>query len=383
MSTTATLGTVALIVAAGRGVRLGGRVPKQYRTLAGMPMLRRTVGAFARHPAVDAVRVLIHPDDRPLYDEAVAGLELMRPVEGGETRQESCRLGLESLADDRPERVMIHDASRPLVDRRTIDRVLAALDRAPAAVPALPVADTLKRASEDGIVQGTVDRSGLWRAQTPQAFHYTAILNAHRAAAGQGLTDDAAVAEAAKLEVALVPGSEDNLKITVEEDFSRAERLLGAGDLRVGTGFDTHRFGEGDHVMLCGVPVPHERGLAGHSDADVGLHALADAILGAIGAGDIGLHFPATEEEWRDRASDHFLREASALVGRAGGRIRNVDITLICERPRIAAHREAMRDRVAAILGLERDRVNVKASTTEGLGFTGRGEGIAAQATAT
>jgi 2-C-methyl-D-erythritol 4-phosphate cytidylyltransferase / 2-C-methyl-D-erythritol 2,4-cyclodiphosphate synthase len=374
--------TVALVVAAGRGQRFGAAVPKQYLPLAGKPVLRHGVEAFARHPSVDAVRVVIHGDDRQLYDAALSGLTLLPPVEGGATRQESVRRGLESLAGLACERVLIHDAARPLVDAAVIDRTLAALDHAAGAIPALPIADTVKRA-EDGLIAETLDRTKLFRAQTPQTFRYAEILAAHRAAAGRELTDDAAVAEASGLAVALVAGAEDNFKVTNETDLLRAQRLLApAVDLRCGNGFDVHRFCPGDKVMLCGIAVPHDRGLEGHSDSDVGLHSLTDALLGAVGAGDIGMHFPPSDPQWRGADSARFLAHAASLVAARGGRVVSVDVTLICERPRIGPYRQAMVERVATILGIDASRVSVKATTTEGLGFTGRQEGIAAQATA-
>ena len=382
-------GCVALVVAAGRGERFGGEVPKQYVGLGGEALLRRTLSAFLDHPAVDAVRPVIHPDDRALFDIASAGLELLAPVAGGDTRQESVRLGLESLAGMAPYAVLIHDAARPFVDEGLISRTLSALDDVPAAVPAVPVGDTLKRIAKGapdapfGLVAGTVDRTGLWRAQTPQAFRFTDILAAHRRFADEDLTDDAAVAERADLAVALVAGSEDNLKVTTTDDLGRARRLLGGGEIRTGIGYDVHRFGPGDHVMLCGVAVPFAAGLVGHSDADVGLHALTDALLGALGAGDIGSHFPPTDPRWRDAPSATFLRHAGDLAAARQGTVLNLDVTVICEKPRIAPHRAAMIERIAEILDLTADRVNVKGTTTEGLGFTGRGEGIAAQGIAT
>jgi len=376
-------GCIALVVAGGRGTRMGGAMPKQYRPLGGRALIRHSLEAFARHPGVDAVRAVIHPDDRPLYDAAAHGLELLAPCHGGKERQDSVRLGLESLAALAPERVLIHDAARPFVDAATIARVIAALDDAPAAIAALPVADTLKRGSA-GRVQATVEREGLWRAQTPQGFHYLAILAAHRAAAGAALTDDAAVAERAGITVQLVPASEENFKVTSEDDFRRAERLVGGGgEQRVATGFDVHRFGPGDKVMLCGLAVPHSHGLVGHSDADVGLHALTDALLGTVGAGDIGSHFPPGDPQWKAAPSERFLRHAAALVAARGATIVNVDLTIICERPKVGPHRNAMAARVADILGIAVERVSVKATTTDGLGFTGRGEGISAQAVAT
>lgn len=372
---------VALVVAAGRGRRFGGERPKQYLALGGRPIIRRAVECFLNHPRVDDVLAVIHPDDRALFARATEGLDLLAPVTGGDSRQDSVRLGLESLAGRPPERVLIHDAARPFAEAAMISRVLDALETAPGAIPALPVGDTLKR-GRDGLVTGTVERQGLWRAQTPQGFRYADIARAHGGLAGTALTDDAAVAEKAGLPVRLVPGSEDNLKITTDDDLARARRLIG-GETRTGFGFDAHRFGPGDHVMLCGVSIPHSAGLAGHSDADVGLHALTDALLGAIGAGDLGLHFPSTGAEWKDAQSDIFLRKAADLIAGRGGAVANVDVTIVCEAPKVGPHRDAMRRRIADILGLDAGRVSVKATTTDGLGFTGRGEGIAAQAVAT
>lgn len=377
--------TIALVVAAGTGERFGGGLPKQYRSLAGRPVLRHSVERFAAHPRIDGICVVRRPEHGGVYGAAVEGLDLLPPVDGGASRQESVRLGLESLAGRRPAHVLIHDAARPLIDAAVIDRVLDALDGSVGAIAALPLADTVKRADAGNRIGDTVDRNRLWRAQTPQGFRFAEILAAHRAAEGCALTDDAAVAEAAGLAVMLVPGMEENFKITTEDDLRRAERLLSgtAAEWRSGTGFDVHRFGPGDGVMLCGVRIPHDQGLVGHSDADVGLHALTDAILGAIGAGDIGQHFPPGDPRWRGAESARFLAHAAALVAARGGRIVHLDVTLICERPKIGPHRAAMTERIAGILGLAADRVSVKATTTEGLGFTGRGEGIAAQAVAT
>lgn len=376
--------TVALVVGAGEGRRFGGEVPKQYCPLSGVTVMRRSLLAFLEHPDVTMVRAVIHPGHGDLYDQAAQGLDLAAPVHGGATRQRSVALGLESLAGEPPSRVLIHDAARPLVAGGVISRVLAALDRSPGAIPALPVADTLKR-GDDGTVAATIDRQNLWRAQTPQGFRYGDILAAHRQAAGDELTDDAAVAERAGLAVAIVDGAEDNIKVTTPDDLSRAERLLsgGGGEIRTGLGLDAHRFGPGDHVMLCGVAVPHDRGLEGHSDADVGLHALTDALLGTIGAGDIGSHFPPSDSQWKDASSDVFLRRAGELLAKHGGRITNLDVTLVCEQPKIGPHRQAMTARIAEILGIAEGRVSVKATTTDKLGFSGRGEGIAAQAVAT
>lgn len=374
---------VALVVAAGRGRRFGGDLPKQYLSLGGRMVLRHSLARLAAHPGISAVRAVIHPDDRLFYDIAAAGLPLLDPVYGGETRQDSVRLGLESLSDLAPDLVLIHDGARPFIDQGTVSRVLFALDSHPGAIPALAVADTIKRA-EDGLITGTVDRSSLWRAQTPQGFRYADILDAHRRAAGRELTDDAAVAEQAGLPVALVAGSEDNVKITTLADLERAARAFqGPGEIRTGSGYDVHRFAPGTAVNLCGVAVPHDFALEGHSDADVALHALTDAILGAISAGDIGHHFPPSDPRWKGASSDHFLRHAASLVAGLGGNIRHVDLTIICERPKIGPHRLAMAAKVAEILAITQDRVSVKATTTEGLGFTGRREGIAAQAVAT
>ena len=374
----------ALVVAAGRGTRAGGGVPKQYQDLGGSPVLAHSVRTLTAHPDVNAVRVVIHPDDRAFYAFATEGLQLMEPVAGGETRQESVRMGLDSLAGSPPDAVLIHDAARPLVSPRIVTETLAALTRFPGAVAAVPVRDTLKRARE-GNVLATVKRSELWRAQTPQAFRYAGILAAHHSAAGMDLTDDAAVAETAGLTVTLVEDSEDNAKITSAEDLARAARLLaaGLGDVRVGSGIDVHRFGPGDAVVLCGVRIPHSHGLVGHSDADLGLHAVADALLSAVGAGDIGVHFPATDPKWRGADSALFVEFAARAVRARRGMISHIAVNLICESPKIDSHRETMAKRIGEIASIGMDRVAVSATTTEGLGFTGRGEGIAARATAT
>lgn len=378
--------TVALVVAAGRGERFGSDIPKQYVPLGGQPLLRHCVTNLAYHPAIVGVRVVFDPSARAHYAAAVVGLAVMEPVLGGVSRQESVRLGLESLADLKPDKVLIHDGARPFCESALVDRVLGGLASHDGAIAALPVVDTLKRANDRGGVAKTLDRSRIWRAQTPQGFLYQPILEAHRAAAGRDdLTDDAAVAELAGLDVALVLGAEDNLKVTTRNDLQRAEAILAQrqGDVRVGSGFDVHRFGAGDKVTLCGIEIPHDQALVGHSDADVALHALTDAILGALGAGDIGRHFPPSEPQWRGAASDIFVRDAVARTHQRGGSIAHADITIICETPKISPHAEAMQARVALMLGIDLSRVSIKATTTERLGFTGRGEGIAAQAIVT
>lgn len=377
-------GTYALVVAAGRGSRFGGTLPKQYLTLGGRTVLHHAASAFTGHARIDGVQIVIRPEDTAAYDRAMAGLALLPSVPGGAERQDSVRLGLEALSWHHPDRVLIHDGARPFPGAALIDRVIDALDETPAAIPALPLGDTIKRV-EDGAIRATVDRSNLWRAQTPQGFHFGAILAAHRAAEGMSLTDDAAVAEAAGIAPRIVAGDEQTMKVTTVDDLAAAERLLAGrlGDVRVGYGFDVHPYGPGDHIWVNGIPIPHEVGAVGHSDADVGLHAITDAVLGAIGAGDIGMHFPPSDPRWKGASSDQFLRFAADLVGAKGGLIAMIDVTIVCERPRIAPHRTAMIDRIAAILDLGADRVSVKATTTEKLGFTGRGEGIAAQAVAT
>ena len=376
--------TFVLIVAAGSGQRFGGALPKQYQTLAGKPLLRHCLETFAAHPGVTGIQVAINPDHRDLYDQATQGLpRLLAPIPGGASRQDSVLNGLERLAAEQPDLVLIHDAARPLIDADIISRTIAALQKQRAVLVAVPVFDTIKR-EKNGHVGDTVDRRDLWRAQTPQAFHFQDILAAHRRFAGRELTDDAALAEAAGIPVMFVQGSERNFKVTTQEDMERAERMIGGQmEFRTGNGFDVHKLIKGDGVTLCGVRIPCEFALEGHSDADVALHALTDAVLGAIGAKDIGAHFPPTDPKWRGAASWKFLDHAAKLVAARGGRIAHCDVTIICERPKVGPHRDAMVARVAEILGIAADRVSVKATTTEKLGFTGRGEGIAAQATAT
>lgn len=371
------MSVAVIIVAAGRGTRAGGEMPKQWRPLAGQPVLAHTVRALS---GFGRIVVVLHPDDMALGAEILGGSVTL--VAGGETRDASVRNALELLAGTGIEQVLIHDGARPLVDTALVGRVLAALEGAEAAAPALPVSDALWRGAE-GMVTGTEDRTGLWRAQTPQGFRFETILAAHRAHPG-GAADDVEVARAAGHAVAIVAGSEDNLKITYPEDFERAERLLGARmDIRLGNGYDVHAFTEGDHVILCGVKIPHEKALLGHSDADVGMHAATDAIYGALAEGDIGRHFPPSDPQWKGAASEIFLAHAAELARTRGFRIGNIDVTLVCERPKVGPHAEAMMAEMARIMGMDPTRVSVKATTSERLGFTGREEGIAAIATAT
>jgi len=365
--------TVALLVAAGTGSRAGGDTPKQYREIAGRPLLAHAVDHL-RHPRIDAVQVVIGAGQDEAYRAAVGDRALPSPILGGATRRMSVRNGLEALAG--AERVLIHDAARPFLPAAVIDRLLSALDTHDGAVPALPVTDTLARADGE-----PVPRDGLVRVQTPQAFQLDAIRRAHAAWTGGEASDDAQIARAAGLRVATVEGDPALEKLTFDADFRRAEAaLLGP---RVGFGFDVHAFAAGRELWLGGVRIAHDKGLAGHSDADVVLHALTDAILGALGAGDIGDHFPPSDPQWRGAASSLFLEHARDLVAQAGGRIAHADVTIICEAPRIGPYRDSMRARIAALLRLPPARISIKATTTERLGFAGRGEGIAAQAVAT
>jgi 2-C-methyl-D-erythritol 4-phosphate cytidylyltransferase / 2-C-methyl-D-erythritol 2,4-cyclodiphosphate synthase len=384
-----------LVVAAGRGTRLGAVLPKQYQALGRGSVLAHAVEALLVHPGIGRVVVAIHPDDAGLYASATAGVgdaRLGPPVAGGATRSASVLSGLEALADWAPDRVLIHDAARPFLGRAVIDRVLEALGAAEGACPALPVVDALW-AGADGAAAASVPRAGLMRAQTPQGFRFAAILAAHRAHRGEA-ADDVAVARAAGLTVRLVPGEESVFKITTAEDLARARAMVQVAsgeasgeeagmDVRTGNGFDVHAFGPGEAVTLCGVRVAHRRGLIGHSDADVGLHAITDALFGALAEGDIGRWFPPSDPQWKGAASEVFLARAAEGGAERGFRIAHLDCTLVCERPKIGPHAEAMRASVARIVGVETDRVSVKATTSERLGFTGREEGIAALATAT
>jgi 2-C-methyl-D-erythritol 4-phosphate cytidylyltransferase/2-C-methyl-D-erythritol 2,4-cyclodiphosphate synthase len=371
--------TVALVVAAGSGSRAGGALPKQYRRLGGKALLAHAIDHL-RLPGIDAIQVVIGEGQEQAYRDAIGDRALPAPILGGATRRLSVRNGLEALArEGGVEHVLIHDAARPFVYLEVWDRLVEALESADAAVPALPAVDTMARGRDT--LGEAIARDDLIRVQTPQAFRFEAIRRAHAAWAGDEPTDDAQMARAAGMKVAIVAGDPALEKLTYEADFRRAEAaLLGP---RVGFGFDVHAFAAGAGVWLGGIRIPHDRGLAGHSDADVVLHASTDAILGALGAGDIGDHFPPSDPQWRGAASSLFLEHARDLVDRAGGRIAHVDVTIICEAPRIGPHRDAMRARIAGLLRLPPSRVSIKATTTERLGFAGRGEGIAAQAVAT
>ncbi|MDX1974057.1 MAG: bifunctional 2-C-methyl-D-erythritol 4-phosphate cytidylyltransferase/2-C-methyl-D-erythritol 2,4-cyclodiphosphate synthase [Rickettsiales bacterium] len=381
--------TVALIVAAGKSERMGGQIPKPYLQLGNEPILRRVIKIFQSHPQIDGVRVVIRREDHPRYRELTQGLTLFPCVIGGATRQDSVRLGLESLGHRNVKRVLVHDAARPFVTHSLISRMIDAANTHQAAVPGVAVVDTLKRASNH-IVSETVERDGLYAIQTPQAFDYAALLAAHQTQAGQALTDDAAVMEKAGHNVHIIAGDPHNTKITSPQDLEALRMLLSLEtETRVGHGYDVHQLRPKDdeyphqHITLCGINIPFSHYLHGHSDADVGLHALVDAMLGAIGAGDIGLHFPPDDPKWQGAASDRFVLHAYELIKNRGGEVVHLDLTLICEKPKIAPYREQMVNHIAQILKLPTDRVSVKATTTEKLGFTGRGEGIAAQAVAT
>jgi len=378
----------AVVVAAGRGLRAGGEVPKQFRRIGGETMLSRTLSALLQVPRLAAVQPVIHPDDRDRYASIGHDARILAPVFGGATRQASVRAGLEALAARKPAIVLVHDAARPFASTQLIARAIEAAQATGAAVPGLPVADTVKTVDAEERVTHTLDRAALRLIQTPQAFAFAPLMAAHRRAAAQGrddFTDDAALAEWAGMTVAVFPGELGNSKITDPEDFARAEAIAAAacGDVRTGTGIDVHAFGPGDAVMLGGVRIAHRQALSGHSDADVVLHAATDAILGALADGDIGAHFPPSDPRWRGASSDRFLAFAVERVAARGGLIAHLDITVVCEAPKIGPHRDAMRAAIARIAGLDVARVAVKATTSEKLGFTGRGEGIAAYATAT
>lgn len=380
-----------IVVAAGRGERAsanGDAEPKQYRLLAGAPVLARTIAAMLEVKAIGSVLPVIHAEHAERYAAlALTSPKLLPPVIGGATRQASVLAGLEALEASGPNLVLIHDAARPLVDRAVIEAVIRALDSHDGALPVVPVTDTIKRSNDGRTVAATEDRHTLFAAQTPQGFRYPQILAAHRDAARstRDFTDDAAVAEWAGLNVAMTPGNTRNIKLTLAEDFARAERMIGKEapmETRVGSGFDVHPFAEGDAVWLGGIKIAHERKLQGHSDADVALHALADAIYGALGEGDIGTHFPPSDPQWRGAASSIFLKHAAGLVAERGGRLVNLDLTIVCEAPRIAPHVAAMKQAIADSCAISPARIAIKATTSERLGFTGRKEGVVAMATA-
>ena len=379
----------AVIVAAGRGHRAGGEVPKQYREIAGEPVIRPTLNAFLGHPQIAAVQAVIHRDDAEAFQAATAGLKnLLAPARGGATRQDSVRAGLEALRAATPDLVLIHDAARPFLSAALITRAIDAARQHRAAVPAIAIADTVKKVDEHDLITETLDRNRLRTVQTPQAFAYDLIVESHRRAAAAGrddFTDDAALAEWAGHRVRVFAGEPGNVKLTTNDDFVRAEtlRMTELADVRTGSGFDVHAFGDGDHVMLGGVRIAHTRGVTGHSDADVALHALVDAILGALAEGDIGQHFPPSDPQWRGAPSDKFLAFACERVRARGGLIAHLDVTIVCEAPRVSPHRDAIRARIADIANVPVGRVAIKATTSEKMGFTGRGEGLVAMATAT
>ena len=380
-----------MLVAAGRGERAGAphEGPKQYRLIDAQPVMRHTLTALLAHPAIGEIVAVIHPEDILLFEQAASDLGArVRHVFGGATRQASTLLGLQALVDSAPDYVMIHDAVRPFFGLRLLDRIASNLTPGCGVVPALPVSDTVKRQDRQGYVLETVSRAGLYAAQTPQAFPFPLILEAHekaRSLSDQEFTDDASIAEFAGLKVRIVHGAPENIKLTWKHDIDQADEMLSGAsafpDVRVGNGYDVHALEPGDHVTLCGVTIAHHARLSGHSDADVGLHALTDALLATRGAGDIGAHFPPSDPQWRGAESRIFVEHAAAIVREAGGRVANADVTLICEAPRISPHREAMVAAVASMLRISPDRVSVKATTNEGLGFIGRSEGIAAIAT--
>lgn len=381
----------AVIVAGGSGLRAGGEKPKQYQMIGGRAVIWWTLRAFLDHPGVDCVQAVIGEGHEEMFGASVKGLDVPRPVIGGSTRQDSCRIGVEAMERMKPDKVLIHDAARPFVSQGLISEVIAWLDRFSAVVPGMPVAETLKYAP-GGIVNRTVDRAGIWTAQTPQGFTYSMILDAHREAlteAAANLTDDASVAERAGIAISMIPGRHENRKLTTADDVERADHdmtartLASLPDIRVGQGIDIHPFAAGDGVTLCGVGIPHAQSLKGHSDADVALHALTDAILGAIGEGDIGIHFPPSDPQWKGAASSIFLSRAMELLRAKGGLVGNIDLTLLAEAPKIAPHVTAMKSFLAPLLGIDPSRIAIKATTAERLGAIGRKEGIIAFATAT
>ena len=385
---------VALITACGRGNRFnrGEGIPKQYLPLAGIPMLRHSIMAFLNHPQVSDVLCVIHPDDIELYEQATIGLDLLNPVFGGETRQSSIRIGLEELVDYKPNKVLIHDGVRPFVSKRIINGILEKLESHPAVIPAIAVEDTIKKIG-DGKIEWTLERENLWRAQTPQGFLYQDILNSHIAFKDLNFTDDSALNEYAGIPVAIVPGSQNNFKITTEEDYDRAKHMIPfliddyREETRCGIGFDVHGFrkiekDENNFIRICGAEIEFDKKILAHSDGDVGIHALIDALLGAIGQGDIGEHFPPSEQKWKNCDSREMLKKVYEIIQKFSATILNIDLTIICERPKILKYKNKMKEELSAILGISSKRINIKATTTEKLGFIGREEGIACQASA-
>lgn len=378
----------AIVVAAGQGVRAGGDLPKQFRRIGGDTLLQRALSAFTGVPAVSLVQPVIRLDDLAFVRTLTEGMNILPPVSGGATRQASVRAGLEALEPQKPDIVLIHDAARPFASSELIARAIEAVEKTGAAIPGLPVTDTVKRIDRTGTIETTLDRNSIRLVQTPQAFAFPTLLKAHRHAATQGrddFTDDAALAEWVGMKVSVFEGEPGNIKLTTPDDFARAEAIQSAslGDVRTGSGFDVHAFGPGDHVTLGGIRIPCDKALTGHSDADVALHALTDAILGALADGDIGAHFPPTDPQWRGASSDRFLVFAVDRVRARGGLIAHLDLTIVCEFPRISVHRDTMRANIARLARIDTERVAVKATTSEKLGFTGRGEGIVAYGTAT
>jgi 2-C-methyl-D-erythritol 4-phosphate cytidylyltransferase/2-C-methyl-D-erythritol 2,4-cyclodiphosphate synthase len=385
---------VALITACGRGNRFnrGEGIPKQYLPLAGIPMLRHSILAFLNHPQVSDVLCVIHPDDVELYEQATIGLDLLNPVFGGETRQSSIRIGLEELIDYKPNKVLIHDGVRPFVSKRIINGILEKLESHPAVIPAIAVEDTIKKIG-DGKIEWTLERENLWRAQTPQGFLYQDILNSHIAFKDLNFTDDSALNEYAGIPVAIVPGSQNNFKITTEEDYDRAKHMIPfliddyREETRCGIGFDVHGFrkienDEDNFIRLCGTEIEFDKKILAHSDGDVGIHALIDALLGAIGQGDIGEHFPPSEQKWKNCDSREMLKKVYEIIQKFSASILNIDLTIICEKPKILKYKNKMKEELSSILGISSQRINIKATTTEKLGFIGREEGIACQAIA-
>ncbi len=384
---------IALITTSGRGTRLGFEgIPKQYLPLAGVAMLRHSVLAFLNHPQISDVICVIHPDDLSLYEEAVSGLDLLNPVFGGETRQISVRKGLEALKEYNPDKVLIHDGVRPFVSKRIISGILEKLETHPAVIPAIAVEDTIKKYG-DGKIEWTLERQDLWRAQTPQGFIYEDILNSHQAFKGLNFTDDSALNEYAGSPVGIVPGTQNNFKITTKEDYERAKQIAAFSiekvreETRCGIGYDVHAFRkklakENNLIRICGVDIEFDKKIQAHSDGDVAIHAIMDALLGAIGEGDIGEHFPPSDEKWKNANSCEMLKTINNLVIKKGATINNIDITIICEKPKILKLKNKMKEVIAKILNVSQNRINIKATTTEKLGFLGRGEGIACEAIA-